>query len=362
MHKKINLQKTILTIGIPTYNRQEKLKKCMDSVVNQQVDGNVEILISDNASKDATQEYVKKVISSKNSVISYVRNKTNEGFDNNILNIYKNAKGRYVWFLSDDDEMLPGALGRVIEALTNYEPTVLYPNEIAVTGEPMTKNGQFIDIVSYMPTGLGVKIKTDENFLVNSDVSRLAIVRLASFISCCIVVKQDNIISEVLKMSYDNTGLVQDAIMSLALLRKPVVYLMKEPSIRMGLRSSFSEWSMESTLFGFKKLYSNKALKYPSDLVRRVSLNNCKFGLLILSQKKILKIPVYWNLDLRKLVGLIKSYKKASFFLMPFVAIVLMSKIIPGFLFQAFFQSAYKFAKMFARCRSKFSQSEYLNI
>ena len=357
MYKKIKTQKIILTVGIPTYNRQKKLEKCLESVIHQQADGNVEILISDNASQDATQEYVREVMALHELNIRYIRNKANEGFDNNIISIYKNAKGRYIWFLSDDDEILPGALGRVLDALIKHKPAVLYPNELGITGESMTKNDQFVDIVSYLPTGLGIRVKTDEELLVNKDVARLAVVRLASFISCCIGGKQNGIASEILKLNYSGTGLVQDAIMSLVLLQRPTVYLLKTPSVRMGLRASFSKWSMESTLFGFRKLYSNKALKYPNDLANKVSLNNCKFGLLILAQKKILKIPVDFVLDKKQLIRLIKFYKTDSFSLALFILVALISKIMPGFLIKASFQLVYRFAKIVSIRRENFSES-----
>ena len=74
----------LLSICIPTYNRPENLKNCLDSIAKQ-VCTDFEVCISDNASKvdiaKTIQPYKKKF------KIRFKRNKKNLGFSMNVLNV-----------------------------------------------------------------------------------------------------------------------------------------------------------------------------------------------------------------------------------------------------------------------------------
>ena len=56
------MNKPLLSICIPTYNRAHYLKECLGSIVAQfddrDVRDNVEVVVSDNASPDNTRELV----------------------------------------------------------------------------------------------------------------------------------------------------------------------------------------------------------------------------------------------------------------------------------------------------------------
>ena len=90
-----------ISVVIPTYNRQEYLKRAINSVLEQTYD-NIEICVTDNHSDDGTQalceHYVKKY------GIKYNRNNENLGFAKNIYHgVHKMATGDYVVYISDDD-------------------------------------------------------------------------------------------------------------------------------------------------------------------------------------------------------------------------------------------------------------------
>lgn len=106
----------ILTIAIPTYNRVGKLVKCIENILIQIENKPIEILVSDNASTDNTQEMMETLLL-KSEKISYCRNKENIGPDRNFLNCFNKAQGEYVILLGDDDILLPGAIESIIEAL-----------------------------------------------------------------------------------------------------------------------------------------------------------------------------------------------------------------------------------------------------
>lgn len=113
---------TLLTIAIPTYNRAACLERQL-SRLKRQNDDCIEILVSDNASDDNTAEVVNRYSDHMDN-ISYLRNTENLGFDRNIMKLYLSAQSEYIWFLSDDDPILDGAVCNVLKFVAAYQPTV----------------------------------------------------------------------------------------------------------------------------------------------------------------------------------------------------------------------------------------------
>ncbi len=118
----------LLSICIPTYNRASYLKLCLDSIVIQFSDPGlkhlIEVVISDNASPDNTHSIVKKFQESFEN-ITYFRNETNIGMDDNVTNSVMKATGKYCWHIGDDDVVQNGALAALIEALQKKEVALL---------------------------------------------------------------------------------------------------------------------------------------------------------------------------------------------------------------------------------------------
>ncbi len=118
----MNNKDTILTIAIPTYNRAAYLERQLGRL-REQNDDRIEILISDNGSNDKTAEAVRRYSKDMDNLF-YSRNTENIGFDKNIMKLYCLARSKYIWFLSDDDLILRGAVYNVLEFVKAYQPTV----------------------------------------------------------------------------------------------------------------------------------------------------------------------------------------------------------------------------------------------
>ena len=54
----------------------------------------------------------------------YNKNPVNLGFSGNVCKLYELADTRYVWFLCDDETVLPGAIRKVTDAIQKYQPVV----------------------------------------------------------------------------------------------------------------------------------------------------------------------------------------------------------------------------------------------
>jgi glycosyltransferase involved in cell wall biosynthesis len=108
-----------VTIAIPTFNRSSWLQGCIVASLRQSY-ANFEIVVSDNASTDATQEVLRGFASEKLRVI---RQEENIGLVANWNACLAAAKGSHVVFVSDDDTVAPWLLERCV-ALARREPEI----------------------------------------------------------------------------------------------------------------------------------------------------------------------------------------------------------------------------------------------
>lgn len=100
----------LISVCIPTYNRLADLKIAIASVIAAAniLDEPIEILVSDNASPDGTRSYLENLtIENKSITFVYWTNNENVGGLNNVKKLISKAKGEYLFFLTDDDLILP---------------------------------------------------------------------------------------------------------------------------------------------------------------------------------------------------------------------------------------------------------------
>lgn len=107
-----------LSVVVPVYNVEQYLKRCVDSIINQNYP-NIEIILVDDGSKDssgklcdffAKQDKRIKVIHQTNGGLSSARNTGIE-----------NASGYYINFLDSDDELLPNIFNDLIPLMEKMD-------------------------------------------------------------------------------------------------------------------------------------------------------------------------------------------------------------------------------------------------
>jgi glycosyltransferase involved in cell wall biosynthesis len=91
----------LVSIGIPTYNRAETLIKTIESILMQNYQ-NLEMIISDNASTDRTEEVCLNYVKQDNR-IRYIRQSVNQGAIFNFKNVWQKSRGEFFMWLADDD-------------------------------------------------------------------------------------------------------------------------------------------------------------------------------------------------------------------------------------------------------------------
>ncbi|MBZ0067409.1 MAG: glycosyltransferase [Thiobacillus sp.] len=90
-----------VTIGMPVYNGEHTIRKSLDSILAQSY-GDFELIVSDNASTDATETICREYCG-KDARVIYVRQARNIGACKNFKFVLDNAKGSlFMWWAADD--------------------------------------------------------------------------------------------------------------------------------------------------------------------------------------------------------------------------------------------------------------------
>ena len=92
----------LVSVGVPVFNGEKEIARTLDSLLNQDYH-NLEIIISDNASSDATPEICEE-FAQKDSRIKYVRSDTNFGSIWNFNRVFELSSGKYFMWAAHDDK------------------------------------------------------------------------------------------------------------------------------------------------------------------------------------------------------------------------------------------------------------------
>ena len=116
------MKKSLVTIGIPVYNGELSIKKCIESVLSQTYE-NFELIISDNASTDSTPDICKEFLK-KDDRITFVRQNENMGQNWNFNFPLEKANGEYFVWLVADAILLPEFIEKNIAVLESQDNAV----------------------------------------------------------------------------------------------------------------------------------------------------------------------------------------------------------------------------------------------
>lgn len=112
----IEINNSTVSVIIPSYNNANYIVAALDSVYNQAVDFDLQIIVVDDGSTDNTSEVLLEYTSTGNRQLNYIVQKNagpaaarNKGIEA--------ATGKYIAFLDADDEWLPGHLQKTVSFL-----------------------------------------------------------------------------------------------------------------------------------------------------------------------------------------------------------------------------------------------------
>ena len=107
----MSLQNTacpLISVVVPAYNVETRISDSLDSIIAQDYP-NLEIIVVDDASTDATLA----IVQSYNDPRIKVFNNENHGVAHNFENAMRHASGDIIYFADQDDVWLPGKLDKM---------------------------------------------------------------------------------------------------------------------------------------------------------------------------------------------------------------------------------------------------------
>jgi glycosyltransferase involved in cell wall biosynthesis len=118
-----------VTIGIPVYNGERYLEEAIRSVLSQ-TNGDLELVISDNASTDRTAEICRDY-AHQDSRVRYFRNPTNLGAAPNYNIAFSHGRGRFFKWLAHDDLITPTFTDKARRVLEGRPDAVMCSSVVA---------------------------------------------------------------------------------------------------------------------------------------------------------------------------------------------------------------------------------------
>ncbi len=153
--------KFLLSICIPTYNRPREFERLLSGLAPQ-ITPEVELVIRDDSTNLETHEFFEKLKVGKGWHVNYIKGEK-IGIDAANLLLVERAQGKYIWWFSDDDEIRPNALSRVLELVKKYpDITFMWVNfDFQVAGNPAVnrEEGFFKDgneVLEVLGTNIGL--------------------------------------------------------------------------------------------------------------------------------------------------------------------------------------------------------------
>ena len=154
-----------VSIGLPVYNGENFLEAALVSLLNQTYK-DFELIISDNASSDRTEDICRSY-ASKDKRIKYFRNDTNRGAMFNFNRVFELSSGEYFKWAAHDDAHADTYLEKCVSMLDQHDSAVLcLPKVRFINGK-----GEIIDDIRPGSRSRGLSPTPHERFfdLVVSD-------------------------------------------------------------------------------------------------------------------------------------------------------------------------------------------------
>ena len=142
----------LVSIGMPVYNGEKFLRRTLESLLAQDYD-DFELIISDNASEDATQAICLEY-AARDERIRYYRNATNRGMLWNFDRVFHLSSGEYFMWAGDHDLWDKSFISTCLDVLTRNPQAVLCYSEaigIDANGKCVAVAPRWVDTRGFPP-------------------------------------------------------------------------------------------------------------------------------------------------------------------------------------------------------------------
>lgn len=123
----------VISVCVTTYNQRNFIEVCLRSILDQQVDASIQVMVGDDASTDGTSEIIAALAQEYGARIQHLVRCPNMGAFHNMCDLIARAKGDLIARVDGDDYWLPGKLERQLAYLQAHpDCAAVFTNAITV--------------------------------------------------------------------------------------------------------------------------------------------------------------------------------------------------------------------------------------
>ncbi len=138
-----------LSVCIITYNHEQYIHEAIDSVLKQEINFDLEIIIADDCSTDTTRSILQSYQSKYPKIIKLILQTSNKGPAQNWLDLMASPKGKYVAYFEGDDYWTdPHKLQKQVDFLETHPEFIASFHDV----EMLNRSSRIVHHLPY-PTG-----------------------------------------------------------------------------------------------------------------------------------------------------------------------------------------------------------------
>lgn len=126
------MTKSLVSIIIPVYNSEKYIKKTLESIIENGY-FNFEVIVVDDGSTDNSVSIIEEYLHKCGNITLYKQENLNAAIARN--RGLEMASGEYVYFIDSDDILLPGMLGKMIDAMQSENSDIVIGNMSEIDSE-----------------------------------------------------------------------------------------------------------------------------------------------------------------------------------------------------------------------------------
>lgn len=127
-------KETRVSVCVVTYNQENYIRQCLQSIVDQETDFNFEVIVADDLSSDGTREIIQEFTDRFPEIVKPIFHEVNLGAYRNFVYVHECAQSQYVAHMDGDDFMLPGKLSAQVSCLDNNSDVSFAVHAVEVIG------------------------------------------------------------------------------------------------------------------------------------------------------------------------------------------------------------------------------------
>lgn len=137
-------ERPLVSIGLPVKNGEKVIGRALQCLLSQTYE-KFELIISDNASDDATQEICLRH-AEKDKRVRYIRLENRVGAQINFDHVAKQAQGKYFMWAADDDLWVPRFIETLVKELETYPEAGLAMSAL----DKRMDNGERVETIRFV--------------------------------------------------------------------------------------------------------------------------------------------------------------------------------------------------------------------